>query len=278
MTPLFFRCYDEPVRKLAGIIIFILFLLALPQAGANASSDQAYRDYQFQYDLYRQRVNDYRIAYTQYQQYRSLASQQDAIEKVRLLLAQRAHAAKTYFLFLNEKLSENPGLLATDVSFQRTTISNQIRYMDEFAVLAPSVASLEDATRISEPFVNNYEKMQSSYRQIIVTLELGYLNYFAKRFDEIAVHAQSLVAASRAESLPQKQAVLDRWILSLTNKHTLYEQKASAIRLGIPKITGDLQEQDRVFLELQTTIGAARQDIVEAASYLKEIETALMYD
>ncbi len=266
------------MRKLAGIIIFILFLLALPQAGANASSDQAYRDYQFQYDLYRQRVNDYRIAYTQYQQYRSLASQQDAIEKVRLLLAQRAHAAKTYFLFLNEKLSENPGLLATDVSFQRTTISNQIRYMDEFAVLAPSVASLEDATRISEPFVNNYEKMQSSYRQIIVTLELGYLNYFAKRFDEIAVHAQSLVAASRAESLPQKQAVLDRWILSLTNKHTLYEQKASAIRLGIPKITGDLQEQDRVFLELQTTIGAARQDIVEAASYLKEIETALMYD
>lgn len=244
----------------------------------SASSEQAYRDYQFQYDMYRQRINDYRIALTQYQQYGSLASQQDAIDKVKLLLAQRAHAAKTYFLFLNEKLNENPGLLTTDVSYHRTTIANQIRYMEEYAVLAPSVASLEDATRISEPFVKNYEAMQASYRQIVATLELGYLNYFAKRFDSIALHAQSLVAASRGDSTPQKQAILDRWLLSLTNKHTLFEQKAAAIRAGIPKITGDIQQQDRLFLELQTTIGAARQDLVEASSYLKEIETALTYD
>jgi len=120
--------------------------------------------------------------------------------------------------------------------------------------------------------------MQAAYRQTIAAIELGYLNYFATRFDNQVVKAQALIAARKSDATPEKQGVLDRWLLSLSNKHTLYQQKATAIRTSIPKIIGDTQSQDRQFLQVQSQIGAAKQDLSEAASYLKELENALKYE
>lgn len=266
------------MKKLLSIFILVFCFIAAPLSSANASSQQAYQDYQFQFDQYRQRLADYQIAITQYKQFNSLASQQDALDKVKLLIAQRSDAGKAYVLFLNEKLTENPGIPANELSIYRTILTNQAGYLDQHIRLAPSVASFEDAARVSEQFVNNYEAMQSSYRQTIAAVELGYLNYFAKRFDGIAVKAQALINESRSEATPQKQAVLDRWLLALSNKHSLYQQKANSIRSTIPKLSGDVVQQDRMFMQLQVQFGAARQDLIESASYLKELENALKYD
>lgn len=256
------------------LVALLIFFVPL----VRASSPQAYQDYQYQYDVYRQRTSDFRIAFTQYQQFKSLASQQDTLDKAKLLLAQRSNVAKTYFLFLNERLTENPGLISSELSLYRSIITNQVGFLDQNLVLTPSISSLDDAAKVSETFDANYDTLQSANRQIIGAIELGYLNYFSKRFDDAAVHAQALIAASRSDFSPQKQGILDRWLLSLSNKHSLYQQKASAIRSAIPKIIGDVGQQDRLFLELQIKIGAARQDLLDAASYLKEIETALKYD
>ncbi len=258
--------------------VFLLLALAFTPGNAQASSQQAYQDYQYQFSVYRTRLSDFQIANNQYIQFKSLAAQQDTLEKVKLYIAQRDNVAKTYFLFLNEKISENPGLIPAEQQIYRAVLTNQIAFLDQNVILAPSIASLDDAKSVSEKFETNYETMQSAYRQIIGALELGYLNYFAKRFDDAATHAQALILASRPDSSPQKQAILDRWLLALSNKHSLYQQKANTIRATIPKITGDVQQQDRIFLQLQSTINAAKQDLVEAASYLKELETALKYE
>lgn len=266
------------VRTFVQICLVLLWILFVPLHSARASALSAYQDYQFQFDQYRQRLADFQIAMTQYKQFNSLASQQDALDKVKLLIAQRSNAGKAYFLFLNEKLTENPGIDGSELSIYRTIITNQVGYLDQNMVLAPSIASFDDADRVSEQFVNNYETMQSAYRQTVAGIELGYLNYFAKRFDETALKAQSLINASRADSSPQKQGVLDRWLLTLSNKRSLYQQKASSIRSTIPKLTGDVMEQDRQFSQLQIKFGAAKQDLIEAASYLKELENALKYE
>lgn len=265
------------MKQLAGIIL-LLSLFSFPASFVQASSLQAYQDYQYQFSVYRTRLSDYQIANNQYIQFKSLAAQQDTVEKVKLYIAQRDNVAKTYYLFLNEKITENPGLIDAEKQVYRAILTNQIAFLDQNVVLAPSISSLDDAKSVSEKFVTNYETMQSGYRQIIGALELGYLVYFSDKFDDAATHAQALIAASRPDSSPQKQAILDRWLLALSNKHTLFQQKANTVRSTIPKIIGDVQQQDRVFLQLQSTINAARQDLVEAGSYLKELETALKYE
>lgn len=262
---------------LSAVMFFLLSVIsAIPQV--HASSQQAYQDYQYQFDLYRKRLSDSQIAINQYNQFKSLAAQQDALDKVKLYIAQRDMVGKTYFLFLNEKLNENPGLTSADKTVYRAILTNQIAFLDQNAVLAPSISSLADANQVSEKFETNYETMQSAYRQIISSIQLGYLNYFAERFESAAIHAQALINASRNEVKIEKQAVLDRWLLALSNKRGLYQQKANAIRSSITKIAGDVQQQDRLFNQVQNNINAARQDIVEGISYLKEIEIALTYD
>lgn len=264
------------VKNFLTLLLILLPFFFVPVV--TASSQQAYQDYQYQFDLYRSRLSDYQIAIDQYNQFKSLAAQQDALDKVKLFIAQRDMVGKTYFLFLNEKLNENPGLTSADKAVYRAILTNQIAFLDQNAVQSPSIASLDDAKQISGKFETNYETMQSAYRQIISSIQLGYLNYFAARFESSAVHAQALINASRKNITPEKQTVLDRWLLALSNKRSLYQQKANAIRTLVAKITGDVQQQDRLFNQVQNNIYAARQDIVEAVSYLKEIEIALTYD
>lgn len=260
----------------AFMCMVVIFLVIAPFA--YASSTQAYQDYQFQFDRYRLRFSEYQVAIKEYKQFNSLASQQDALTKVQSLILQRNQVAKTYFLFLNEKLTENPQLTGTELATYRGMVTNQIAFLDQNSAASQTIITLDDAMQISDRFVKTYKEMQSDYRQIITGLELGYLNYFAKKFDEEAAHAQALIDASRGNVTPEKQATLDRWLLALTNQHSLYEQKALNIKSAISKISGDLQSQERDFIKVQTMLQNARKDIVEGVSFLKEVENALQYE
>lgn len=260
------------------LTLALLSLATIFAYQVQASSQTAYQDYRFQFDRYRQLLADFRIANTQYQQFHSLASEQDTLDKVKLYIAERDVVAKTYFLFLNEKMNENPGLGGSEAMVYRAMLTNQIGFLDQNSTLAPSIGSLDDATKTSDEFVKNYNTMQAAYRQTILGLELGYLEYFAGKFDAAAGQAQSLIAASRGDASPEKQSVLDRWLLALSNKHSLFQQKSTSIRTAISKVTGDVQEQDRKFTSIQTTIGVARQDLVEGTSYLLELQNALQYE
>lgn len=272
------QCYDEYMRRLLPVLLLLLAIPFLFARATFASSSQAYQDYGFQFDQYRQKLSDFQVAYKQYQQFNSLSSQQDAIDKVKLLLAQRNQVAKTYFLFLNEKLNENPGLGTSDALPYRTLLTNQIGLLDQNTAQSSSIGSLDDASKISTLFIKNYNAMQSAYRQTILGLDLGYLQYFGSQFDAAASRAQSLIAANKGDASPEKQATLDRWLLALSNKHSLFEQQATTIRTALTKFEGDVEEQDRQFTTIQKTMTQAKQNLVEGTSYLGEVESALQYE
>lgn len=266
------------MRKILSAVLCIIVLPALFVVSVRASSSQAYQDYQYQFDQYRQKLSDFKVAYGQYQQFHSLTAQQDSLGKVTLLLAQRNQVAKTYFLFLNEKLNEDPGLGSADSAGYRTQITNEMSFLDQNTTQSSSISSLADAATVSNLFVKNYNAMQNSYRQTIMGLELGYLTYFGSKFDAAAAQAQALITASHDADSPEKQAVLDRWLVSLSNQHSLFEQHMTLIRTAMTKVTGDVQEQDREFTSVQTLVNSARQDLVDGTSYLGEVETAIQYE
>lgn len=266
------------MRKVA-IIAFILFvILASIRTTVRATSSQAYQDYTFQFDQYRQKLSDFQVAYTQYKQFNSLTALQDSLDKAKALFAQRNQVAKTYFLFLNEKLTENPGLGTIESQPYRTSITNQVGFLDQNTAQSSGIQSLSDATAIAALYTKNYNSMQLAYRQTILGLELGYLEYFGTQYDAAAAQAQALIAANKGSSTPEKQATLDRWLTSLSNQHSLFTQKVTLIRTAMAKIAGDVAEQDRQFAAIQKTITAAQQDLVEGTSYLGEVQTALQYD
>ncbi len=264
------------MRKLLSAVLLLLVMLLVSKVPVYASSAQAYQDFQYQFDLYRTSLSNYVTARNQYKQFNTLESSQDTLDKVKVYIAQRNQVAKAYFLFLNEKISEDPGLISTDLNLYRGLITNQVGFLDQNT--AAPIGSLDDATKTSTAFIKNYLPMQMGYRQIIVGLELGYLSFFATKFDAAAATAQNLITASHGYASPEKQATLDRWLIALSNKHSLYQEQDKAIRKAMTSIKGDIQEQDRQLASVQKLIVSARQNLVEGTSYLGEVETALQYE
>jgi hypothetical protein len=264
------------VKRLFALIA-VLFALALPISHASAASQTAYQDYVFQFDQYRQLFNNFRIAVGEYHQFNSLESQQIALDKAKLAIGQRNVVGRTYLLFLNEKVSENPGILTTELNLYRTLITNEIAFLDQQSTLANSVSSTDDAERISKEFAKHYPLMVGGMRQIIVGIQLGYLNYFAVQFENSAKAAQDMIAAVRPTVAPAKQAALDRWLLEISNKRNLYQQKSNAIRTASYKMAGDDIEQVRKFNQIQTDMQQARQYLIEGTSFLNELVNALKY-
>lgn len=242
-----------------------------------ASSNQAYQDYVFQFGQYRSFFNDFRVAVNQYHQFNSLESQQDALDKAKRAIAQRDTVVRTYLLFLNEKLSENPGLASTELGLYRSIITNEIAFLDQHSTLVPSISSIPDAETSSKEFIKQYAALQAAMRQTIVAIELGYLNYFAQEFEKTAIQAQLLIGSNRTNMTPAKQAALDRWLLELSNKRSLYQQKASTIRTASFKLIGDEMEQSQKFNLIQTDLLQARQYIIEGIGFLNELGNALKY-
>ena len=263
------------------VLLILLLFLAFPflfKTATKATSSQAYQDYSYQFDQYRQKLSDFQVSYTQYKQFNSLTAQQDTLDKVKLVLAQRNLVAKTYFLFLNEKLSEDPGLSTADVAGYRTLLTNQIGLLDQNTELSLNVGTLSDASKIAAAFTKNYNAMQVAYRSTILGLDLGYLTYYGSQFDAAAATAQTLIAASRGDATAEKQATMDRWMINLSNQHSLFTEKTKLIRTAMANIKGDVTEQDRQFNAIVKTMTAAKADLTTGASYLGELQTALQYE
>ncbi len=256
-----------------------LFILGLSfTSSVKATSVQAYQDFQFQFDIYRQIFGDYRVALGEFKKYGSLSSEQDALEKVKTAVGQRNQVARTYFLFLNEMLTESPSMPPAELDLYQKIITNEIAFLDQETSMAPSLSSLADVEKMSSEFIKHYPILQSSYRQTIIAVQLGYLRYFAKQFDTLASQAQAIVNANRSSMTDTKRATLDRFILALSNKRSLYQQKVDGVRTGTFKLTGDVADQDRKFVVLLQDLSSARQYLGEGSSFITEIEKALTYD
>lgn len=268
-------CYDKNMRRTALALLVIFFLSF---AGtAFASSQQAYQDYLFQFDLYRQSETDFRVAKTEYEKFKSLTSETTALEKTKALLSQRDQLLRAYLSLLNERLNEDTGLTGSEKLLYQRLIQNEVVFLDRHTQLIPAIGSIADAERVSEQLTDHYDILAAGIRQTIAGIALGQLATIAQRHDQALSAAQSIIATNRGIFLPQKQATLDRWVLSITNKRSLYTQKVQAITQASVQMKGDVREVDRTFAQIQKDIAEARAYLAEATSYLSELVTALKY-
>ena len=259
-----------------ALALIVLLLLAF--AGhVLATSEQAYQDYLFQFDLYRQRETDFRVAKTEYEKFRSLTSETTALEKTKALLAQRAQLLRAYLLVLNEKLNEDRGLTSSEKALYQRLIQSEIVFLDGHILLIPAIGSLADAQKISEQQTDHYDILAAGIRQTIAGISLGQLAALAREYDAALSSAQAIIAANRGVFTPQKQATLDRWVLSISNKRSLYKQKVDSINQQSSQMKGEIQEIERTFAQIQKDIAEARQYLAEGASFLGELVTALKY-
>ncbi|MEK7065670.1 MAG: hypothetical protein AAB961_01640 [Patescibacteria group bacterium] len=256
----------------------ILFLILLVPH-VLASSQQAYQDYLYQFDVYRQKYSEFTVAKNEYLKFKTLTSQTTALAKTIAMLSQRDLLLRAYLLLLNEKLNEDRGLLSIDRVTYQTLLTNEVVFLEGHSRLVTSIASLEDASETSQQLESHYSILQASMRQTIGGLSLGQLIVYARVFDTALADARALVDSSRGTFSPQKQATIDRWILQITNVRSLYQQKQEQIaRLNAQFKGTSLDEQNSNLSTIKKNVAEARQYLIEGTGYLGELVDALRYE
>jgi vacuolar-type H+-ATPase subunit E/Vma4 len=264
--------------KSHSLLLFIVFFFSF-SLPIHASSLQAYKDYIYEFDTYRTKNAEFLVAKNEFDKFKSLTSETAALEKSKIMLSQRNQLLRTYLLLLNEKLNETKGMPTTDRNLYQTLIANEVTFLQKQVSLVTSIGSIQDASNVSRELESHYGVLQASMRQTIIGISVGVLLELKSQFDSTLGRTKTLINTNRGVFLPQKQSTIDRWLLQIDNKISLFSQKIDEIlRLNAKfQNSNTTSELDRTFQEEKGHILEAKQYLVEAESFIKEILTTLKY-
>ena len=258
------------------LLPLILFVLLVPSV--LASSEKAYQDYLYQFDLYRQKYSDFTIAKNEYEKFGSLASQTTALANTSAMLSQRDQLLRAYLLLLNEKLNEDRGLIDTQKATYWALTGNEISFLNSHSTLVGSIGSLDDAAEVSKELESHYAILGASMRQVITGVSLGQLAVLTRQYDKTLADAKAILNANRGAFSPQKQSTVDRWILQITNTRSLYQQKIDSINTKNAQLKGSsIETLDDLFGQLKRDVGQAKQYLMEGNRFIGELVEALRY-
>lgn len=267
------------MKRLLTLVVFVNGFLWFLIPPVFANYEQAYQDYLFQFDSYRQKYSDFQVAKNEYQKFKTLTSQATALEKTKIMMTQRDQFLRSYLLVLNEKIHDaNSGLTAITSNQYQRILGSEIGFLESHALTIFSIGSLEDAQDVSKELESHYKVLQVSIRQILIGLSLGQLAIMAKFYDALVVDAQNLVTQFSFTFTPQKQETINRWVLQIVNKRNFYQQKVDAIQQqNVHLNPGDYQDLDNQYNAMIRGMGEARQYLIEGISHLEEFRDSLKY-
>lgn len=274
-------CYDGFVKKFLSGFIFLLLLVlpAIVVAPARASSQQAYQDYLYQFDVYRQKYNDFQIAKNSFDKFKTLESESQALSATKFMLSQRDLLLHAYLIYLFERVGEQGGITPVNKQLYQSLLTNELAFLEKQSSLVSSINSIDDATTASEELESHYQVLSATIREIIAGISLGQLNVIAQNFDRQVTVAQSLFSRHSTELSTEKKSMINTWILQITNKRSLYQQKIDETNAAVADLTNsnDANDLDQRFSDVIIKIGEAKQYMSDSIANLGEVVTSLQY-
>jgi len=259
---------------IVGVISVFIFLLHTNSV--SASSEKVYKDYLYQYDVYRQKYSEFKIAKNEYDKFKSLTSETVLLDKTKLLLTSRNFLLKTYLLVLKNKLIENRGMIESEKGLYQTLIDNEVKFLDENSLLIPSIVTLQDASRVADLLTSHYQVLNSSMYQTVIVLSLGNLEILSRAYDDIYDKFNIFIDANRQYYPASKKSISGTWMNSIKSKRTLNKEKVNLIKDMNDKLRNiGLTEMQRSANNIIKNLNEAKLYLQEGASYMEELKSAL---
>lgn len=260
-----------------NIIIFLLFLFIIPSP-VWASAASAYQEYLQEFDVYRSNLNDFKVARAEYLKFKTLTSQQTALEKTKIMLAQRSQLLRSYLQFINERLNESTSMSPSTKSVYQALIKNEVTFLNNHTALMSDIGSIQDADSVSKKLSSHYTILQSNVYQTIAALKIAELNAVDAIYTDLFTKSYSLFQANRSSYTTEKQSILDRWLLQIQNKQDLFKQKTDEITSANAALkSSSTTDITTNYQKIQKLMSEAKQYLSEGTSFLQELTTSMQY-
>lgn len=240
-----------------SILIFLVacFLFLIPSV--HASYSQAYSDYQFQYSQYRTAYQNYQITKSAYLTYKTLATQNDALEKMRLVLLSRTSVVNTYLTLLNEKMAETAGLDKTAKdTFAGISQKEQAWLVDNQRKIS-AASNLNDLNTAASDFTSRYPQISKESNLGISQILFAKTDLAYSKIGNFFPQISQVL--TRLDDLDENTTIYKRGLTSAQAKADLYLDKK------------DAAGKETELVRTQKTLQEGLEYIKESTSFLKEI-------
>lgn len=224
-----------------------------------------YQDYLYQNSIYRQNLSQFKTAKAQYESYKTLTSQTEAIKKAKEVLISRNNTLRAYFLLLEETMAISlpQGMLEKGDYQQR--LEKERKFLEEKNNLLEAAATTNDLTDLSQ----DIEKKLLDYKILSQQITGLVLLNKAQVSDEKVASAAASVRGGALMEVKNQQSndVLERWLGQAEAKYQLALQKqAMAKTLFFPA-----KDKEIKFFEGKMQVFNGHQYLKEAISNLLEV-------
>lgn len=265
------------IRSIFLFVFFSLFFFA-PSSKIFASTEQAYKDYIYHYDLYRKDFNDFQVAKNEYEKFHSLVAQTTALETAKKMLSQRDEMLRMYLLMLSEKILETSYIADSERELYQTLIQNETVFLKNHSDRIPSISSIADASQTSGELEDHYLIYQKSTRQILTGISLGIVRGIQTSFDQTSDALTALIAKNQSVIPLRKQVILDRWLLQIKNKRQNSQTKLDEVATSNYIYNATTNSQlDKQYQDQIQSLEEAKRYLQEGTSFMKEVLDAIKY-
>ena len=259
------------MRKLLPTLVFILifFLSAIRYPlSANADFNSAYQDYTYTNQLYRTAVNEYQIAKSSYQTYRTLTAQNEAINKFQKVLKARNQVMTVYYDLVQEKMNSTIGVSSDSKNTFNSIRLSEEAWLSDHQKKIDAAASLEDLNSVSTEFDQRYSQMDTETKQAIGTIELAKVATLGRDVDLLVERLSGRI--SDINKSGEDTSFASRGLISARNKLQLYSYNFDAARNSFYPQKSYGNESINLFSG-QRQLSGAKQYLSETITLLLEI-------
>ena len=257
------------MKILPAVLLFVI--LSFQFLGVNAVKadyNQTYSDYQFLYSQYRKSFDEYTVAKATYQTYRTLTTQNDALEKMRTTLTDRANIVGAYLNLIYDKMTVSEGIPLNELTSYAKIKSAQESWLSSHKKLISGAATLEDLNAISHDFDTRYLQIKDQTNKAVAIILLSKNDYAYAKMPDLFNRLQAQL--SRLPAAGEDNLTHLRGLDVARSKAQLWEDKrAEILTVMNPKQYSYQQALD--IGKIQNLLFGGLQYLKESTSYLNEI-------
>ncbi len=254
---------------ITGVIFFFLF------AGISfASYKQAYDDYHNEYSAYRQAYQDFIVASSTYNTYKTLLTQNTAMEKMRVVLIKRDLVVSAYFQAVIEKMRETEGFSADSLNTFSGIVAAETAYLNDHQREINSAANIEDLNKVSGDFDDKYKTIEEEMKKAIGSILLAKIDLQAAKVDDLSARVNDTLTGLQNNG--HDVLSWQRGLITARGKIDLYQTKRDAAQEVFSPQNSYYSNQEISLMSGQKFLAEGQQYLHEAGNFLLEIMNSLI--
>lgn len=256
------------------LVVLLFFPIFASRTNSQDTNSTNYQSYILQLEQYQRSHNRYVLDRSNYLKFKTLASEEQAIESTRDMLIQRDDVVIAYVNLLLDEVQDAEGLDEQLVSQININLQREQDWFEEHNSLLRSAVTLEELVEDSTEARERYDDLTEYIYKVFAYLSYGKVYDFHSRlvdtFGDIRAKFEQIRNEEREEYLfsDNKNIRIDNWLTESQSSINRSEERLNEIKSDVDEIEGlSSREYAGIVSELQD----ARLHMQKATSFLEEV-------